>query len=178
MSSKHINKKYLYIFDGIILVIGVLIDRLIKRYALIHLKNHPSKSIISGALELEYLENSGAAFGLLKNQQSFFILVTIISLIACIYVLIKTPDRKKYILTHILLSIIITGAIGNSIDRAVYGYVIDYIYVISINFPIFNFADILVTLGSFFLIFCLLFYYKEDDLNYLRFNEKKLRDIE
>lgn len=178
MSSKTIKRKTLFIIDILIIITGLALDRISKIYALNNLKDHPSVSVISGYLELHYLENTGAAFGFLKNQKSFFILVGCVILIACIYVMVKTPAKKKYIIGHIILSMIITGAIGNMTDRLLYNYVVDFIYVSVVNFPIFNIADIYITIATVIAIFVILFYYKEDDLNFLRFNEKIIRNID
>ena len=178
MSTKRIDKRKLYIIDVCIFILGIAIDRLTKMFAVHYLKDRPSVSVVSGILELHYLENKGAAFGLLKGQKSFIILVGIIILLACLYVLVKTPGKRKYIMCHILLSFIIVGAVGNLIDRILYDYVVDFIYFSFIKFPIFNFADIFITIATFVLVILLLFYYKEDDLNFLKFMEKKLRDVD
>ncbi len=178
MSTKRIEKSKLYIIDAVIFIIGVAIDRLTKIFAVRNLKDRPSVSVVSGILELRYLENKGAAFGLLKGQKSFIILVGIIILLACLYVLIKTPGKRKYIMCHVLISFIVVGAVGNLIDRILYDYVVDFIYLSFIKFPIFNFADIFITVATFVLVILLLFYYKEDDLNFLRFMEKRLRDVD
>lgn len=178
MSTKRIDKSKLYIMDICILVLAAAIDRISKILAVSHLKDRPAVSVVSGVLEFRYLENSGAAFGLLKGQKSFIILVGIIVLLACLYVLVKTPGKKKYIMCHILLSLIVSGAVGNLFDRVMYDYVVDFLYLSFIKFPIFNIADIYITVATFILVILLLFYYKEDDLNFLRFMEKRLRDID
>lgn len=177
MNSRNINKKKLYIIDVVILVLCVVLDRISKYFSVLKLKGHPSVPVISGVLELHYLENNGAAFGLLQNQKIFFVFVAIIVFFTSLYILIRTPAKKKYNVIHILLVLIMSGAVGNMCDRFIYGYVVDFIYFSIVNFPIFNVADIFVTLSTALLVIFLLFYYKEDDLNFLRFMEKKLRDI-
>ena len=73
---------------------------------------------------------------------------------------------------------IAAGAAGNNlIDRVRFDYVIDFIYLVVINFPIFNVADILVCVATFFLVILLLFVYKEEDLHFLTLKEKKYRTI-
>jgi len=178
MKSKYINKTKLYIVDVVIFVLALVSDRVTKHLALTKLKGHPAVSAISGILEFRYIENSGAAFGLLKGQNSFFVLVAIIVFLASLYVIVRTPARKKYIMAHILLSMIVSGAIGNMTDRLMQGYVTDFIYFSFIHFPIFNLADVFVSVASFLLVILLLFYYKEDDLNFLKFLEKKIRDVD
>lgn len=177
MNSKHIDKRKLYILDFVIFVFCVFADRISKYFAVLRLKDHPSVSLISGVLEFHYLENNGAAFGLLQNQKFFFVFIAIVVFLTSFYIILKTPDREKYIPIHIFLTLIMSGAIGNMIDRFMYGYVIDFIYFCIINFPIFNIADVFVTVATALFVLYLLFYYKEDDLNFLRFLEKKLRDV-
>ena len=86
--------------------------------------------------------------------------------------------EKKYNAAHVALSLIAAGAVGNMTDRIIYDYVMDYIYFSVIRFPIFNMADIYVTVATVMMLILLLFVYKEDDLNFLRFKEKRLREID
>ena len=114
---------------------------------------------------------------MLQNQKVFFIFVAIVILSVIAYVLFKTPDHKKYRALHILLSLIAAGAIGNMIDRIRLDYVVDFIYIVLINFPIFNVADIYVTFATAILVLMLLFVYKEQDLNFISFKQKKYREV-
>lgn len=181
MSKKgnlNIDRKKLYIMDAIILIVLGAIDRLTKLYAVKALKDHPSRSVINGILEFHFLDNTGASFGLLKNEKAFFILISAIILMVIVYLFIRMPGKRKYIKAHIALSLIATGCAGNTLDRILYSYVVDFIYFNSINFPVFNVADIYISVATVMIIFFLFFCYKEDDLNFLRFKEKKLRDIQ
>ncbi len=119
----------------------------------------------------------GAAFGMLQDQKVLFVLIAMIILTVIVYVLVKTPYQKMYTKLHITLVFIAGGAIGNLIDRLRYDYVVDFLYFSLINFPIFNVADIYVTLSSIYLVILLLFVYKESDLEFLTFRTKKFRDI-
>ena len=76
-----------------------------------------------------------------------------------------------------MLSLIAAGAIGNMIDRIRFDYVVDFIYFVLINFPIFNVADIYVTVSTVALVVLLLFVYKENDLNFISFKQKRYREI-
>lgn len=172
------NKKFLYIFDVILFVLLIVIDRVTKYFAFIKLNGRPSFPVINGVLEFRYLENTGAAFGLLKNQISFFIFVTIIVLVTMAYIIVKLPSKSKNIAANICLVFIAGGASGNMLDRILYKHVIDFIYIISLKFPIFNVADIFVTISTILLVIILIFLYKEDDLNFLTFKEKKIREID
>lgn len=155
----------------------VALDQYTKYLAVIHLKDKPAYIIINGVLELNYLENKGAAFGMLQNQKAFFIFVAVVILSVIGYVLLKTPDNKKYRVLHLLLSLIAAGAIGNMIDRIRLNYVVDFIYFVLINFPIFNVADMYVTVSTAALVILLLFVYKESDLNFISFKQKKYREF-
>lgn len=157
-----------------ILILTVL-DQFTKYLAVARLKDKPALKLINGVLEFNYLENRGAAFGMLQNQRIFFIFVTIIILSVIVYILWKTPNGKKYTLMHILLSFITAGAIGNMLDRIRLDYVVDFIYITLINFPIFNVADMYVSFSTVILILALLFYYKESDLTFIGFKQKKFR---
>ncbi len=88
------------------------------------------------------------------------------------------PARSKYSAANILIMFIMIGCLSNAIDRIIYENVIDYIYIKIIDFPIFNIADIYISISIFVLVILLLFFYKEDDLNFLKFMEKILRDVD
>ena len=141
------------------------------------MKDQPAFNIINGILEFNYLENRGAAFGMLQNQKSFFVFVAVVFLCVIAYVLVKTPDHKKYTRLHILLVMIAGGAIGNMIDRLQHDYVVDFIYIVLINFPIFNVADMYVTFSTVLLIIQILFVYSENDFHFLIFKQKKFREL-
>lgn len=168
------KKNKLYIIDIFVLIILIILDQLTKYFAVIKLKNQPSFSLIDGVLEFNYLENKGAAFGMLQNQKIFFVLVALVFLAIIIFVLIKTPQDKKYNILHIILVAIGAGAIGNMIDRLRLDYVIDFIYFSLIDFPVFNVADIYVTVSTVLLIILILFIYDDNDYNFLSFKNKKL----
>jgi len=168
------NKKLSY---SLFLIIGVFLltslDQWTKHLAVIFLKGKPSNILIPGILELEYLENRGAAFGILENQQWFFYIITVILLFGIITLYYKMPMTKKYLIGHILLMVISAGAIGNFIDRILYKYVIDFIYFSLINFPKFNVADIFISVGCILAFILVLFVYKDEDLEFLTKKESK-----
>ena len=98
-------------------------------------------------------------------------------LFCIIYVLIKIPDKKKYSALHVVLAGISAGVCGNVADRLLHGYVIDFISIEIISFPIFNFADVFVTVFSVVLIFLFVFKYKENDLLFMDIKQKKYREL-
>ena len=171
------KKIKLLVFDLLFLSFLVFADQFTKYIAVLKLKNQPAFSIIDGVLEFNYLENRGAAFGMLQNQKIFFVFVALIFLGVIAYVLIKVPYEKKYRRLHVLLILIAGGAIGNLIDRLRLDYVVDFIYIVLINFPIFNVTDIYVTLSTVLLVIQVLFVYKDNDFSFLSFNQKKFREL-
>lgn len=158
-------------------VILVITDQLTKHLAVVRLKNQAAYNLINGILEFNYLENRGAAFGVLQNQKYFFVFVALIFIGVIVFVLIKVPAQKKFYSLNILLVMIAAGAVGNMIDRVRYDYVVDFIYLVCIQFPIFNVADIYVTTATVILVFQILFVYKTNDFNFLSFNPKKFREL-
>ena len=183
------NKAQVNIIIQIILFFLLIgIDQLTKYLAASNLKGNNSVTIIKGILDFEYLENFGAAFGSLQNMQWLFYIITAIVVIALIYVFIKNAKMsKKYstisdekfdnlifnnrIFLNYLLVTLGAGAIGNLIDRIFHKFVIDFIYFKIIDFWIFNFADICVTISAILLIIYFLFIYKEDK-NYVIFGKR------
>ena len=164
-------KKYISAFISIVILI--FIDQYTKILALTHLKDQDPFVIWDGVFELRYLENRGAAFGMLQNQQVFFIIMTVIVLIAIVFIYKRTPDTKRYLPLRLTAIFITAGAIGNMIDRMFRGYVVDFFYFSLIDFPIFNVADIYVTVTFFILAILLLFYYKDSELEIYSFRKKK-----
>ncbi len=179
MNKKMSKKKKIFlVVDFLLILLLVAFDQFTKYLAVENLQDKPAYKIIDGVLELNFLKNSGAAFGMLQNQKVFFILVAVLIIVIIGYVLFRMPDDKKYNIMHILLVMIASGAIGNMIDRVRQDYVVYFIYFVLINFPIFNVADIYVTVATFLFVILFLFYYKEDDFSFLSFRQqKKFREI-
>ena len=172
------RKKLFWLLDAVVMIVLVALDQFTKILAVEHLENKPAIKLIDGVLELHFLQNRGAAFGMLQNQKVFFILVAVLILLIIVYVLFRMPEDKKYNIMHILLVMIASGAVGNLIDRVKQDYVVDFIYFALINFPIFNVADIYVTVSTFLFVILFLFYYKENDFSFLSFRQqKKFREM-
>ncbi|MFI3214183.1 MAG: signal peptidase II [Eubacteriales bacterium] len=167
------NKKILLIVDIVLLILLVALDQITKSIAVVYLKDQPAIPLIEGVFEFRYLENRGAAFGMLQDQRLFFLIVTVIILSAILYLIIKLPCEKKYQWLNFTLIVVSAGAVGNMIDRAMLVYVIDFLYFSLIDFPIFNVADIYVTISSIVLGLLYLFYYKEDDFDFLNTKKNK-----
>ena len=153
-----------YITALISIAVLVFIDQFTKSLVVAHLKDQPAYVLIKNVFQLEYLENRGAAFGVLQNQRVFFYISVIVITAAVIWFYSKVPMEKKYLPLRICAVLIIGGAFGNCIDRIRLNYVVDFLYFKLIDFPIFNVADFYVTVAAFLLIILILVYYKEEDL--------------
>ena len=166
-------------------VMLIALDQLTKFLAVIKLKNSTPFVLIDGVFEFKYLENQSAAFGFdvvslfqkifkinyfvenpdafLRTKMIFFVVVTIVVVVLLVILYKRIPSTKRFFWMNIMLIFFIAGAVGNLIDRIVNNYVIDFFYFKLINFPIFNVADIYVTVAAFAFIVLGIFYYKEED---------------
>lgn len=169
------RKIIILIVDLVMMVFLTFLDQLTKYLAVQYLKGQPSVPILKDILVLQYLENKGAAFGMLQNQKIFFIFIEVLILFVIAFVLFRMPSDKKYTLMHVILVFVAGGAVGNMIDRVVQDYVVDFIYFVLIDFPIFNVADIYVTFATAIFVVVVLFYYKEEDFAFLSVKQKMLR---
>lgn len=168
------KKRVLCLFLDIIFFAGlVYLDQITKALAVKHLKDQPAFVLMDGVFELHYLENRGAAFGMLQNQKVLFVVIAAIMMVVITYMLIRLPRNKHYVPLEILLVLIASGAVGNLIDRVSLNYVVDFFYFKLINFPIFNVADIYVSVSCVLLAVLLIFFYKENDFDFLSKNKKK-----
>lgn len=165
-------KKY---FTGIIgVILLVAIDQLTKYQALHQLKNTAGIDIFPGVFRLEYLENHGAAFGILQGQRMILLIVTILISVLLSYLYYRLPRKNRYIPMQVVLILLVSGAIGNMIDRIGRTFVIDFFYFNLIDFPIFNVADCYVVVGVTLAMLCILFYYREEDFAFL--DKKNTKD--
>jgi len=174
--SGKINKN---IFIQILLFsVLVCIDQITKQWAVNSLHNM-DLSVIKNIISFHYLENQGAAFGMLNKHPWIFIIISIIIFLAvsAVYYLVnrglknyccQNEDKIKQktvnntIFLNYILAVLGAGAVGNLIDRIVNGFVTDFIQLDFISFPVFNFADICVTMSTLFLIIFFIFIYRED----------------
>ena len=162
-------------------ILGVIIllflDQFTKYLASAYLKDGHSFILIQNVFQLHYLENRGAAFGMMQGMRYLFVAGTFLMLILLMAVYWKSPLEQRYRWARFVLVLLTAGALGNLLDRLHQGYVIDFFYFELINFPIFNVADIYVTCGTILLILLFFFYYKEEDLEALTsFRKKKQQD--
>lgn len=137
------------IIAGIIAVLIVL-DQLVKAYVVQNIALGEIKSWIPNLVSLTYLQNRGAAFSILQDQQWFFALITFVVMGAAVWYLHKHIEDSWWLVTGLVL--IISGGLGNFIDRVSQGFVVDMFHLDFINFAIFNVADSYLTVGVIVLV--------------------------
>lgn len=172
------KKAILLLVNLLLLFFLTGLDQFTKQLAVWKLKDQSDFIVFRNVFELHYLENRGAAFGILKNQKLFFVFIAVVVITLIAYVLFKLPPHSRFLPADILLVVIASGAVGNIIDRIRFNYVVDFFYFSLINFPVFNVADIYVTVGTAVLILVVLFYYKEEDFKCLRLQISKRDELE
>ena len=158
---------------SILFIILLVLDQLTKYQALTGLRGKPPIVLVPGILELTYVENRGAAFGILQNKMVFFFLMTAIILAGILWVLRRLPGERRFRPLKVTFVVLASGAVGNLIDRIIRTYVVDFIYFKPINFPVFNVADIYVTVSAAVLVLLFLFYYKDHELETVLGRERK-----
>lgn len=128
----------------------VALDQFTKYLTVQNIELYEVKNIIPKFLSFTYVKNSGAAWSILEGQMLFFYIITSVVIVVIVYYLFTEGREDK--IFGIILSIILSGTIGNFIDRLMNKYVIDMIRVEFIDFPIFNLADSFLVVGIFSLM--------------------------
>ncbi|MFR9273801.1 MAG: signal peptidase II [Clostridia bacterium] len=162
-NMKEANRTKHYAVAVIAAAAGVLLDQFTKYLAITKLKGEAPYILLKGVFQFEYLENRGAAFGLFQDQRIFFFISVAVICAVVIWFYVKVPMERRFLPLRICAVLIVAGAFGNCIDRVRLNYVVDFFYFKLIDFPIFNVADIYVTVSTFALVVLLFFYYKEED---------------
>ncbi len=156
------KKKLTVTAIGLCIVVAlVAIDIQTKIWARMYLAGQEDITLIDGVLCLHYLENTGAAFGILKGQLPLFYCLTAIICFGIVFYLWRLPLVKKNLFPAMNLLVLLAGAIGNLKDRITHGYVVDFIYFSLIDFPVFNVADIYVTVSVFLLMIWMIFFQED-----------------
>lgn len=140
----------------IIPILIIIFDQLTKYWAVSTLMREEPIVLINNFLQLNFVKNYGAAFGIMMNQRVFFIIITVIIVIGMLYYIRKYNNTK---IMNYSLVMILGGAIGNFIDRLRLGYVIDFIDVNFwgvYDFPVFNIADSFIVIGTILLVILVL----------------------
>ncbi len=144
----------LYIITAAIVLVADILTKIlaVKKLAPVY-----SVKVIKNILNFTYVENKGIAFGMFSGGRFAFIAITIAILILIILIIFKTPKEKRSAFLKFGGALVVGGAIGNLVDRVLYGYVVDFIEVKFIDFPVFNVADIAVCIGAGLLLIHYLF---------------------
>ena len=177
------NKVILYVIYLFTALGLIALDQYSKILAINHLKNKESIAIFKNIFELSYVENKGAAYGMLSGKINLFLIITFILVPVIIYSIYKISciieffgekiNKKAFTILQIDLVVIVAGAIGNFIDRVSKGYVVDYFYFTLIDFPVFNVADCYITVAVIILLIISVFVLKDKELDYLMGSKKK-----
>ena len=146
---------------AVLLMTGL--DQWTKYLATIHLKGTPGIALWPGVFELIYVENKGAAFGLLQNQRTLFLILTTAVLLVIGAIYFRMPLTRRFLPMRFTMILLMAGAAGNFIDRIRLEYVVDFFYFRLIDFPVFNVADCFVTIGAVLLFLLVFFYYKDEE---------------
>lgn len=136
------------------------IDQFTKWLAVLSLKDAPPVSWIPQLLGFSYVENEGAAFGILQGARWFFLVLTGVTMTA-VLLLLLFGNFRRYTMFNISATLIVAGGFGNFIDRLIHGYVVDFIEFLFIDFPVFNVADCYIVVGSVLLLIFFCFIYDE-----------------
>ena len=156
-----VSKRKSHITMAVLFVFLTFLDQLTKKIASMYLIGNDI-TIIPNILELHYLENKGAAWGLFQNSTWILGCFSLLILGVIFYAYFKLSYEKRFLFLRIIFCMLAAGALGNCIDRFWHHYVVDFIYVSAIDFPVFNVADCYVTIAAVLLLYALIFRYKDD----------------
>lgn len=165
-NKKGIAGSYLPAIISFILLLGL--DQVTKYWITHNMELHASIPVIKGVFEIHYIQNPGAAWGILANKQILFYVITVFALAVGIWFYVRCKRSESFRDLRALVILILAGAAGNFIDRLRFRYVIDFIYFKLIDFPVFNIADCYATIGFFLMAVLVLFKYKEEDFEHFR----------
>ena len=154
-------KQFLIILIATVLLVGC--DQVVKYWAIDNLKGQADIALWPGVFELTYVENRGAAFGMLENQRWLFTVLTVIVILGLLFVFFRLGSERKFRLTKVCCVGVLAGAIGNLIDRNTFQYVVDMFYFKLIDFPVFNVADCYVVVCG--ILFCIVAVFQKNLLD-------------
>ncbi len=140
------RKRYFILILAVVILVGA--DQLVKWWALSALADGTVIDLIPGVFRFSYVENRGAAFGILQGQTVLLTVISIGVTVALLYLYHRVPGGKQYRLLHVCYTLILAGAAGNQIDRIFRGFVVDMFEFYWFRFPVFNLADCFVVVGG------------------------------
>ena len=148
----------------ITVIVLILLDQGTKFWALASLKPIHNMTLVEGFMDLTFVENRGVAFGMFSGQRWFILLLTGVIAVGLIWFYMTMPKKKEYFPLRVSLVLVLSGAIGNIIDRLFRGYVVDFFEFTFFEWPVFNVADIYVVVGVILLALMVMFVVKDEDL--------------
>ncbi len=166
-------KRFPYILQAVVCLVLIFIDQLTKYFARTYLKAAP-KSLWEGVFSLHYHENRGSIWGILQGKVDILLIASVFIFLLLIYVYVKMPKTKGYLPLFWVLTVMVAGAVGNTIDRVFFGFVTDFLYFELIDFPIFNVADCYLTVCAFLTVILVFTKYKEDEFKFLSPKRKEM----
>ena len=146
-------------------VLLVAVDQITKYIALTQLKPIGSVTFIDGFMDFTFVENRGAAFGIFSGKTWLLLVISIIICAVLVWAMTKMPKTKEYRKLRVTFVLILSGAVGNIIDRALRGYVVDFLEFTFIKWPVFNMADIYVVVGTIVMAVIIMFFMKDEKEN-------------
>lgn len=140
------------LFAGII----IALDQITKYLVVKNIGLTEAVTLIPKMLDLVYVKNTGAAFNILSGRIGLLSIISLLFSVGVIWYMIAKKPKNRLLVTSVML--LFAGAVGNMIDRIFRGFVVDFIKTVFIEFPVFNVADIAITVGAVMLIVYLLFF--------------------
>lgn len=159
------NNKIMAVIPLILIALLISIDQFLKFVIVSNFKLGEARAVIKDVFEITYIQNRGIAWGMFQGKKLVFIILTLVALVGCAYIYNNIKTKSRFLPLRICLIFLISGAVGNMIDRIKLGYVIDFLYFKLIDFPVFNFADICVTLSMLVIFVLLIFVYSDDEFD-------------
>lgn len=168
-SEAPVKKNNIPIFILPILAIALLtaIDQLTKYIIAGNFVLYETKKLIPGIISLTYIRNAGVAWGMFQGGRIIFLVLTVVVLFLCFYLYSNISGKSEHRLLRMTLVVLVSGALGNMLDRIRLGYVIDFFDVDFIDFPVFNIADIYVVISMICLFALIIFKYDNEDIEEL-----------
>ncbi len=179
MSDKIKNHKNIRVFLWPMIWIALLtaIDQFTKYIVTSSFELYESKPVIDGVFAFTYIQNRGMAWGMFQGKIPIFLIFTSIVLIFTFRILYNVIDINRYRWVKYVIILLISGALGNLIDRVSLGYVVDFFSFELIDFPVFNVADIYVVVSMISAIILLMFVYSNEELDEILRIKFKTNDI-
>ena len=153
--AKHRSAILRRVTSILIVAVAVLLDRLTKAWAVAHLKSGDDVEVIDWLFRLTYVENKGAAWGMLADQRWIFMSISTLTIVILSYMIFSGTCRTR--IMEFSVAAILAGGLGNMIDRTSMGYVVDMIEFTFMDFPVFNIADCFVVVGTAILLVTMIY---------------------